>query len=154
MNGMAVSDEGKGEGRSPPRGEGRSPPRGEDHNNHLLHRGSSPTKQGRATSPSKEVIFMIFSRDLFKENFSGGGRIYWNGAIHNPRHVKPQTRQTPDTSNIRHIKPQTKNIGLSTTPQINAFFIIWLCSLCFLILFVSNCFKKWTVLVGHITLSL
>ena len=29
------------------------------------------------------------------------------GAIHNPRHIKPQTRQTPDTSNLRHIKPQT-----------------------------------------------
>ena len=29
------------------------------------------------------------------------------GAIHNPRHVKPQTHQTPDTSNLRHIKPQT-----------------------------------------------
>ena len=29
------------------------------------------------------------------------------GAIHNPRHVKPKTRQTPDTSNLRHIKPQT-----------------------------------------------
>ena len=29
------------------------------------------------------------------------------GAIHNLRHVKPMTRQTPDTSNLRHIKPQT-----------------------------------------------
>ena len=41
------------------------------------------------------------------------------GAIHNPRHVKPQTHQTLDkhnqeTPNLRHIKPQTKN----TTPQI------------------------------------
>ena len=66
---MAVSDEGKGEGRSPPRGEGRSPPRGEDHNNHLLHRGSSPTKQGRATSPSKEVIFLILKGICLEKTF-------------------------------------------------------------------------------------
>ena len=37
------------------------------------------------------------------------------GAIHNSRHFKPKTRQTPDTFNLRHIKPQTKNIGLPTT---------------------------------------
>ena len=30
------------------------------------------------------------------------------GAIYNPRHVKPQTSQTPDTSNPRHVKPQTR----------------------------------------------
>ena len=30
-----------------------------------------------------------------------------NGAIHNLRHIKPKTRQIPDTSNLRHIKPQT-----------------------------------------------
>ena len=29
------------------------------------------------------------------------------GAIHNHRHVKPKTHQTPDSSNLRHIKPQT-----------------------------------------------
>ena len=29
------------------------------------------------------------------------------GASHDPRHVKPQTPQTPDTSNPRHIKPKT-----------------------------------------------
>ena len=50
--------------------------------------------------------------------------IILDGAIHNPRHVKPETRQTPDTSNLRRIKPQThqtsdtsKNIGLPTTQQ-------------------------------------
>ena len=41
------------------------------------------------------------------------------GAIHDPRHIKPQTRQTPDTSNLRHINPQTMNIGLPTTQQID-----------------------------------
>ena len=29
------------------------------------------------------------------------------GAIHNPRHIKPQTHQTPNTSNLKHIKPKT-----------------------------------------------
>ena len=29
------------------------------------------------------------------------------GAIHNPRHINPQTRQTPDTSNLRNFKPKT-----------------------------------------------
>ena len=46
------------------------------------------------------------------------------GAIHDPRHIKPQTRQTPDISNLRHVKSKTHqtsdmNIGLSTTQQIN-----------------------------------
>ena len=41
------------------------------------------------------------------------------GAIHNPRHVTPKTRQSPDRSNQRHIKPQTMDIGLPTTQQIN-----------------------------------
>ena len=51
-----------------------------------------------------------------------------SGAIHNPRHIKPQIHQTPDTSNprnvktpdksnLRHNKPQT--IELPTKPQIN-----------------------------------
>ena len=31
----------------------------------------------------------------------------FRGAIHNPRHIKPQTGQTQDTSNPRHIKPKT-----------------------------------------------
>ena len=48
------------------------------------------------------------------------------GAIHNPRHVKPQTCQTPDTSNLRHIKPWTKNIGLPTTQKLKYLFIFQL----------------------------
>ena len=42
-----------------------------------------------------------------------------DGAIHNPRHIKPLARQTPDTSNLRHNKPQTMNIGLPISQQIN-----------------------------------
>ena len=44
-------------------------------------------------------------------------------ALHNPRHINPQTHQTldkhnQDTTNLRHIRPKTKNIGLSTKTQI------------------------------------
>ena len=49
-----------------------------------------------------------------------------SGAIQNPRHVKPQTRQTSDTSNLRQIKPQIMNIGLPTTKQIRIPFIFQL----------------------------
>ena len=57
--------------------------------------------------------------DTNRGNLSVEYRRSYDGAIHNPRHrhIKPQTRQTQDTSNPRHIKPQTKNMGLPTTQQ-------------------------------------
>ena len=84
----------------------------------------------------------------------------FNGAIHNPRHVKPQTNQTLDTSNLKHIKPKTHKTSdkeyraVNYITDKNAFFVIRLCFVCFLSLFVISCFKKFKVLVGHITLTL
>ena len=51
------------------------------------------------------------------------------GAIHNPRHIKPQTSQTPDTSNPRHFKPKTHETsdkeyrGVNYTKDKNTFII-------------------------------
>ena len=80
-------------------------------------------------------------------------------------HSQPQTRQTPDTSNPRHTWPRHfKPIRYQTSDKEygavnyntdkNAFFVIRLCFLYYLILFVSNCFKKCMILAGHITLTL
>ena len=52
-------------------------------------------------------LFFVISILIFWNNFERDESKIYEGAIHNPRHVKPQTHQTPDTSNLRHIKPQT-----------------------------------------------
>ena len=47
------------------------------------------------------IQLVIISDLIYKKQWS------IMGASHDPRHVKPQTPQTPDTSNPRHIKPKT-----------------------------------------------
>ena len=72
---------------------------------------SRPLKLGKKSDLNQKLNPLVFKQSKI-------------GAIHNPGHVKPQTCQTPDTSNLRHIKPKTMNIGLPTTQQIKIHFHI------------------------------
>ena len=67
-----------------------------------------------------------------------------SGAIHNPRHIKPQTCQTQDTSNPRNFKPRTHQTSekeyraVNKNLDRNTFFIIQLCFLLILLAIVSR----------------
>ena len=83
------------------------------------------TTEEKETTEDDDFIPVTTSNKKNKKN-----RSFFNfldksnkGAIHNPRHIKPQTRQTPDISNLRHITPQTMNKGLPTTQQIGIPFL-------------------------------
>ena len=51
----------------------------------------------------------IQRKSLFDKSTEYDFKAVWTfrAAMHNPRHVKPKTCKTPDTSNPRHIKPMT-----------------------------------------------